>query len=164
MLVFAPILLVVVGLALAARYFRTKVASDPDEWHVDPLTAPSPSTPNWYRLVPADAPVDRHPKRDGHPPIYDVDAKRVARAFDREALSDGRVEVLAGKAADGFVTYVQRSYVFGFPDYVSVRFIDLPEGGSTLAIFSRARFGRGDLGVNEKRVARWIDLTTKRLA
>ncbi|MGA9277907.1 DUF1499 domain-containing protein [Ilumatobacter sp.] len=163
MLVLAPVLLAILGVALVGAYLRNRVASDPDEWHVDPLTAPAPSTPNWYRLIPADAVVERHPRRDGHPPVYDVTAKRLATAFDREAMSEGRVEVLAGKAADGFVTYVQRSYVFGFPDYVSVRFIDLDDGGSTIAIFSRSRFGRSDLGVNEKRVARWVDVTTKRL-
>lgn len=162
-LAFVPILLAVVGIVLASHYVRTSVTSDPAEWHVDPTASDTPTTPNWYRLVPADADVERDPKRDGHPPIYDVDVDRLARAFDRAVRTDGRTEVLAGSAASGHVTYIQRSYVFGFPDYVSLRFIDLPEGGSTLGIFSRSRFGRSDLGVNEKRVARWIDATTKLL-
>jgi len=162
-LAIVPILIAIAGIAFASNYFRNRVTSDPDVWHVDPTTSPNPSTPNWYRLVPADSAIDRDPKRDGHPPIYDDPAERVARLFDRAVHTDGRVEVLAGSAKEGFVTYVQRSYVLAFPDYVSVRFIDLPEGGSTLGIFSRSRFGKGDFGVNEKRVARWIDATSKLL-
>ncbi|WP_051063055.1 DUF1499 domain-containing protein [Ilumatobacter nonamiensis] len=162
MLAVVPILLVVAAIALVSNRVRN-APSDPDVWHVEPTTSTNPSTPNWYRLVPADAAVERDPDRDGHPPIYDDRAERVARLFDRAAHADGRVEVLAGSYKDGWVTYVQRSYVFAFPDYVSVRFIDLPEGGSTLAIFSRSRYGRSDLGVNEKRVARWIDSATKLL-
>lgn len=163
MLVFAPLLVAAAAVALVANHFRNRVTSDPAEWHVDPTTSPTSDKPNWYRLVPADSAVDRDPERDGHPPIYDVEAAKLARTFDAAARGEDRVEVLAGSATDGFVTYLQRSYIFGFPDYVSVRFIDLPEGGSTLAIFSRARFGHSDLGVNEKRVARWIDATTKQL-
>ncbi len=164
MLVFTPVLLVVAVVAFVAHYMRNNVDSDPGEWHVDPLASPTPTTPNWYRLVPPDATVERDPKRDGHPPVYDVPADRLARTFDRAVRSsEERIEVVAGSATDGFVTYLQRSYIFGFPDYVSVRFIDLPDGGSTLGIFSRARFGQSDLGVNEKRVARWIDTTSKEL-
>ena len=163
MIVLAPVLVVVAVIALAANRFR-HVASDPAQWHVDPATSQTPSKPNWYRLVPADSGVDRDPDRDGHPPVFAVDAVTLASAFDRAVKKEERVEILAGSAADGFVTYIQRSALFGFPDYVSVRFIDLDAEGSTLAIFSRARYGHSDLGVNEKRVARWIDATTRELA
>ena len=63
-------------------------------------------------------------------------------AFDAVALGDDRVEVLAGAASDGFVTYVQRSALFAFPDYVSVRFIEADGGGSTLAVSHARATGR----------------------
>lgn len=47
--------------------------------------------------------------------------------------------------------YVTRSALWGFPDYASVRL----EGGR-LEIFSRLRFGRSDLGVNQARVRGWL--------
>ena len=81
-----------------------------------------------------------------------------------EMTSDARVEVIAGSAAAGFVTYVQRSQLFGFPDFISVKFIDLPSGGSTIAVFSRARDGKSDLDVNKKRVTRWVEQTQSRIA
>lgn len=158
--VFAAI---VAAVLFASNHFRNNVDDEPAEWHADPLTAESTGKPNWYRLVPDDASVDRDPKRDGHPPTFDVSAGELGAAFDAVATSDDRVEVLAGSAAAGHVTYVQRSAVFAFPDYISTRFIENPDGGSTLAVYSRARFGRSDLGVNEKRVARWVDGVTKHL-
>lgn len=160
-------LAVIVGvlclLALIAGIAIRRAGNDEAQWHIDPLESTSTGHPNWYRLVPADAPVDRDPKRDGDPPIYTQSADEVARAFGVFVQSESNVEVLAGAADDGFVTYIQRSTVFGFPDYISVSFIDLPEGGSTIAVFSRARYGQGDFNVNEKRVIRWIDGTTEAL-
>lgn len=87
----------------------------------------------------------------------------LASGFDEIALADSRVEVLAGSADEGFVTYIQRSALMGYPDYISVRFIEAEEGGSTLAVFSRARYGTSDLGVNETRVDRWVQRTDERL-
>jgi uncharacterized protein (DUF1499 family) len=54
------------------------------------------------------------------------------------------------------MTYVQRSRFWGFPDYVSVRAVDLGDGSSALAIFSRSRYGASDLGVNRARVDAWL--------
>ena len=44
----------------------------------------------------------------------------------------------------------------GFPDTVTVRFIELPDGRSTLAIYSRSHYGRSDLGANKKRIDQWL--------
>lgn len=151
-------------LALVAGIAIRRAGNDVAVWHTDPLTSTSTGNPNWYRLVPADAQVDRDPKRDGDAPVYTQSADEVARAFDTLVQSENSVEVLAGTAGDGFVTYIQRSTLFGFPDYMSVKFINLPDGGSTIAIFARARYGRSDLDVNEKRVTRWIAGTTAALS
>ena len=56
-----------------------------------------------------------------------------------------------------FVTYVQTSALFAFPDYISVKFIEIDANTSTLAVFSRSRLGKNDLGVNKKRVTAWLD-------
>jgi len=157
-----PVLVALVA-GIGLRLGMEKSDDDAAEWHVDPLTSDNPTTPNWYRMVPADSAVERHAERDAHPPTFEVSAAELGAAFDAVATADDDVEVLAGSAGDGFVTYVQRSKLFKFPDYVSVRFIDLPAGGSTLGIFSRARYGQKDFDVNEKRVMRWVDETQRRL-
>ena len=54
--------------------------------------------------------------------------------------------------------YRQRSLVFRFPDFVDVRYIPIDDHTSTLAIYSRAKYGYSDFGVNKKRVEMWLAL------
>lgn len=127
--------------------------SDPARWHGDPLSAPGTGKPNSFRLIPEGMHAEA---ADGVAPTFSMTAGELALAFDRMALAQPRTRRLAGSPEAGAVTYVQRSRVFGFPDYISVRFFDLPDGGSSLAIWSRARFGHGDMGVNRARVENWL--------
>ncbi len=141
--------LVLVGAGCAMIW---TVEHDPARWHVDPLAAERTGRPNDYLAAPegmAAAPVDRV--------VAPVDASPAA-LMDRlhaVATAEPRVSVVAGRPEDLFVTYVQRSAVFGFPDYVSVRAVPAGEGAAP-AIWSRARFGYSDLGVNRARVERWL--------
>jgi len=64
---------------------------------------------------------------------------------------------VAGDLDSLMITYVQRSRVFGFPDYLTVRAV-ATAGGAGLIIWSRARYGRGDFGVNRARVEAWLAL------
>eukprot|EP00041_Stephanoeca_diplocostata_P009269 m.142341 g.142341 ORF g.142341 m.142341 type:complete len:151 (-) comp17675_c0_seq3:357-809(-) len=57
----------------------------------------------------------------------------------------------------------QRSLVFRFPDYITVQAISQP-GGAALAIYSRSVYGYDDMGVNQKRIQRWLTLTDAALA
>ena len=77
------------------------------------------------------------------------------QAFDTVASGAPRTERLAGSPEEGWITYVQRSRIFGFPDFVSVRAVGVP-GGSALIVWSRSRFGYGDFGVNRARVESWL--------
>ena len=54
------------------------------------------------------------------------------------------------------MSYVQRTPRLRLPDYITVKFIKLGEEFSTVAIFSRSRFGYGDLGLNETRTMQWL--------
>ncbi|MFK7916591.1 MAG: DUF1499 domain-containing protein [Ilumatobacter sp.] len=162
-MLFVLIPVVVIAVLVAGLSVMTRRAEvKPSEWHIDPTTAPPTGNPNWYRVTPDSAPADRDAERDGSAPIFTADVAALAAAFDAVALADARVEVIAGSAADGFVTYMQRSALFGFPDFISVKFVEV-SNGSSLAIFSRARDGKSDLDVNNKRVTRWLDATAARL-
>lgn len=143
---------VIIGLILlgAALVYPRTLSHDADVWHVDPLTAPKPSTPNSYRVGPAGTEA-----ADAEGPTFRQDAGVVGGAFSRIAADEG-AEVIGGSVEEGWVTYVQQSTLFAFPDYISVRFSDLDDGGSTIAVFSRSRLGQSDLGVNEKRVNDWL--------
>ena len=152
MAVVVSILVVVVLLVVIAAVALRRMEHDAGVWHVDPLTAPTPPTPNSYRVAPADAAVEA----DAVAAVHAMSASDLAAAFDRIARASDRVDVVGGSPADHFVTYVQTSALFGFPDYISVRFIELDEGQSTLSVFSRSRLGKSDLGVNKKRVESWL--------
>ncbi|MGI1661297.1 DUF1499 domain-containing protein [Palleronia sp. KMU-117] len=146
---------VLILLALVAAGFALYVRlapSDPARWHVDPLAAPDPG-PGGIRLAPPEAPV------------FAASPQAVIEAFDAVALSTPRVTRLAGSPGEGQVTYVARSRLWGFPDYVTIRVLPDPEtGGATVAIHSRLRFGQGDMGVNRARVEAWLGAVEDRLA
>jgi uncharacterized protein (DUF1499 family) len=139
---------VLAGLVGSIGFVRS-LGHDAGQWHVDPRTAPDPSTPNWYRMS---------PDGENTAPVFSVSPADLSDAFDRMVSKQPRTELLQDdRSSGGPVTWVQRSALFGFPDYVSVQFLPAGDGtGSTLAIFSRARLGQSDLGVNEKRVTAWL--------
>jgi len=123
-------------LALALVLHIRLAPSDPARWHVDPATVPDPATPNFARTE----------------ALIALPRAEVAARIAAQALREGAVR-LAGDA--DLVTYVARTRLMRYPDYVSIRLSD--ENGSTrVQAFSRARFGRGDQGVNAARLQRWV--------
>lgn len=147
------ILVVVLGVALAAYLRISMVSHDPDVWHVDPVTETRCQSPNCFLVLPED---NSDQKVDGYAPVYGERAFDMATAFHEFAMSQRGVERVGGRPEELHMTYVQRTPRLGFPDYFSIRFIDLPKGYSTVAIYSRSRFGYGDLGVNAARVKAWM--------
>ena len=67
-----------------------------------------------------------------------------------------RTREIAGNPDTRQYDYMQRSWLFRFPDTVTVRFIALGAGRSTLAVYSRSHYGYSDLGVNQARVRAWL--------
>lgn len=139
-LVYILVLLAVLIVA-AAIYVRV-APIDAAEWHVDPEEVTPPATSNFALLAGPTA-----PQIDAVPLV-------VAGRIEAVAQAEGAV-VVAGSLASGFVTYVVRSKVMGFPDFVSIH-LDPHEDGTRMNIFSRARYGQADLGVNTARVQRWL--------
>lgn len=140
--------LLLVVLSVAGLWVRA-ADHDPAVWHVDPTAAARTGKPNDFLAAPqgsTQAPVDLTLRTAPAEPLA---------AFDRVAMEASRVEVVAGSVADGHITYVQRSALFGFPDYVSVKAVDGPDGAS-IAAWSRSRFGHSDLGVNKERLTAWL--------
>lgn len=136
----------VVAAALAFVLYVRIAGHDPKRWHVDPVTAQKPSKPNSFFLR-----ENAKMKSD----IYKMTSSELGAAFDKIAMAAPRTERLAGSNAEGWTTYVSRTKLMRYPDYISVRFLDV-EGGSKLAVFSRSRYGYGDRGVNKARVLGWI--------
>ncbi|MEO0362371.1 MAG: DUF1499 domain-containing protein [Pseudomonadota bacterium] len=140
------VVLAVLGAVGFAVYVRV-APEDVADWHVDPATITSYSTENAFVLTP-DGSVGVASK--GYPMTPEVLAER----FKEVALSSPRTELLSEEG--GFATYVQRSEIMAYPDYISVRAVEA-EAGAALYVYSRSRFGRSDFGVNEARVLAWLN-------
>ena len=52
--------------------------------------------------------------------------------------------------------YVVHTAVLGFPDIVTVEFVALGSDRSSIALYSRSRYGRSDFGKNRRRVEHWL--------
>ncbi|MCJ8323482.1 MAG: DUF1499 domain-containing protein [Rhizobiales bacterium] len=52
--------------------------------------------------------------------------------------------------------FVQYTPLMRFPDSIRLKIIPLKNNRSTLAIYSQSQMGNGDLGVNFKRLSRWL--------
>lgn len=94
-------------------------------------------------------------------PVFPVAPDALLDAFKVLALDQPRVKLV--REAGGQVELVQRSKVFRFPDYITVQAFEA-EGGSALAIYSRAVIGYSDIGVNRKRITAWLDALSAQLA
>lgn len=141
-------------LALAAGYAVVNLAGhDPARWHVDPATIALRGTPNeWLAAPPGATAAAPHMETRPRPEPPETLLAR----FDAVARSRPRTRAIAGSVAEGMVTYVQRSAIIGFPDYITVKAVPV-DGGAALIVYSRSRYGRGDFGVNRARVETWVE-------
>jgi len=143
------------ALAILFAGFALWVRFAPDDvgFHVEPLEARGTGNPNSWRVGPEGSGPQ---PLDAATPVYDASPAYLAATFDAFAMAQPGVSRLKVSEDDLCVTYVQRSRVMGFPDYFSIRFLDLGDGHAGVAVFSRARYGQNDHGVNKARVENWL--------
>lgn len=91
------------------------------------------------------------------PPVYPVDAATLRKALLQAVKTERRLTRVAIDDQLPGDRFIQRSEKLRFPDTIVVRYVDLPGGTSTIAIYSRSQLGRGDFGVNLARVERWLN-------
>lgn len=115
------------------------------------------ASPNQYLVAPDGLTPRAQP--DAASPVFPVPPDRLRDAFLAVVAEASRTTLL-DRSADGLhLTLVQRSALLRFPDYIDVSIQPAPGGtsdGSTIALYSRSRFGYSDLGVNRKRVEDWM--------
>ncbi|MDO9637656.1 MAG: DUF1499 domain-containing protein [Pseudotabrizicola sp.] len=139
-LIFAALIVAVLGLMAFVRL----APDDPARWHVAQDGA------GW-----AKAPWDAVLSETGAARLRLSAAKAapvdLLARLDDMALATPRTRRLAGSVAEGRITYVTRSALWGFPDYTTA---EAREDG--LYIHARLRFGREDMGVNADRLRAWL--------
>jgi hypothetical protein len=126
----------------------------PTQSRIDFATLKRPQSPNTYLLAPEG--LCREAKADGAAPVYDVPAGKLRSEFLGIVIAEPRVSHTLADEAGLYDDFVVRSAVLGFPDLVSVKFLDVGKGRSTLALYARAVYGRWDLGVNRTRTQTWL--------
>ena len=127
-----------------AAYVRL-APSDPAVWHVAPSLYGWDHDGPWDVVVPMEGAASlRLSPKVGTP------ADLLSR-LDVLALATPRTTRLAGKVAEGRITWVTRSALWGFPDYTTA---EVRADG--LYLYARLRFGRGDMGVNAARLQDWL--------
>lgn len=112
------------------------------------------TSPNCFLVAPEG--LCRASRADSVAPVFDVPAARLRQAFLRVALAKPRVSHVLKDDAGLYDNLVVVSALFRFPDLIGVRFIDLGEGRSTLALYSRSVVGHWDIGVNRSRSLAWL--------
>jgi hypothetical protein len=94
-------------------------------------------------------------------PVFDMAWDRL-REYWLEMIS-GEKRILRALADPGSrrYVYIQHSPLFRFPDIITVEFVPLGPDRSSLALYSRSRYGEYDFGKNRNRVEWWLLLLEK---
>jgi hypothetical protein len=151
------IVLIAVGAGLLVRIYLGRAAEDrlaPDEAvAIAELRPPLPGNsflacPPKYCAIP-----DAMPS-----PVFDMPWRRLRDYWQEMIAGDRRLTQVAVDIEDRRFVFIRRSPWLRFPDIVTVEFAVVAPGRSSLAIYSRSRYGRYDFNANRKRIEKWIFL------
>ena len=131
---------IIAGLGLIG-YVRL-APTDAARWHVDPAAVGFE--------VPANGSVFCVRPDNAFGPISGS-VEDLLSALDGIVMATPRTRRVAGSAAEGRITWVTRSALMGYPDYITAQVMP----GPGLCILGRQRFGEADLGVNAARIGVW---------
>jgi len=120
---------------------------------IDFATLTLSDKPNQYLLCPPDF-CSAPPMGDS--PEFALSAEDLKQRWDGVIAQAPRIELIRSDEAEMQYDYVQRSALMAYPDTITVKFISVGEGRSTLAIYSRSHYGYSDMGVNEARGLAWL--------
>ena len=116
-------------------------------------TLQRPDKPNSYLICPKNI---CNTRIDAIAPAFNVNIIELQKAWKEMISTQPRVELLTMNSENLTFQYVQRSFLFHFPDIINVKFIPINNTQSTLAIYSHAVYGYYDFHVNERRVNNWL--------
>jgi uncharacterized protein (DUF1499 family) len=151
----AALLLIASALVLGLRFYFGRTAEDrlwPSE-DIAIATLRGPLAPNAFLacLPGYCAAAEASPS-----PVFALSADRLAAYWAEMITGEPRLVQIAAAPEQRRSVWLQRSALFGFPDLTTVGFVALAPDRSSLALYSWARYGRYDFGVNRARVLRWL--------
>jgi uncharacterized protein (DUF1499 family) len=147
-------ILIVVGLGLGVRIYMSRPDEDrlrPDERVVigelrDPVAANA-----FLACPPGYCTASAAPS-----PVFSLPVDALARKWVEMLAGEPNVVTVEAATAEHRMVAIQHTRVLHFPDIVTVEFVALGPDRSSLAVYSRSRYGNGDFGTNRKRVLAWL--------
>lgn len=132
------LILLVVVLYLCLRFWP----EDKNRWHADPADTTDPRR-SGVRLIGPDA------------PRFPGDAATVLEAVVDIVQNTPRTRVIDGSLGEGMITFVVRSRILGYRDYVTFKAVT--EGAvSKLSVYARPGMNVYDWGSNAALVDGWL--------
>jgi len=110
--------------------------------------------PNQYLVLPPGFAAKAKPHAES--PVFAKTPDQVLDALKRVALAEPRTTLLAEDRKARQLSLVQKSKTFRFPDFITAEAVPQAGGETALAIYSRAKYGIRDFGVNRARIERWL--------
>jgi hypothetical protein len=154
-LVATVLALVVIGLAL--RIYMGREAEDrlaaPEAVSIPELRSPVPKSS--FLACPPD-----YCSAEGAvmSPVFDLPWDRLHEYWIEVISGEKRMVRVASDPDSRRFVYIQHSPIFRFPDVITVEFVPLGPSHSSIAVYSRSRYGEYDFDKNRKRVERWLVL------
>ena len=151
----AALLLIASALVLGLRVYFGRTAEDRLRLGEDITIAAlrGPLAPNAFLACPPGYCVVTEAAPS---PVFAFSADRLAAYWAQMIAGEPRLVQIAAEPEQRRSVLIQRSKLLRFPDLVTVEFVALGPDHSSLALYSRARYGRSDFGVNRRRVLRWL--------
>lgn len=94
-------------------------------------------------------------------PVFDVSLDRLHDYWTEVIAPEKRIVTVTADPDTGRFVYIQHSATLRFPDIITVELVWLGPDRSSIAIYSRSRYGSSDFGKNRKRVEKWLMLLEK---
>ena len=94
-------------------------------------------------------------------PVFPLPWERLQEYWTEVISGERRVETISADPDERRFVYIQHSPTFRFPDIITVEFVQFGSDHSSIAIYSRSRYGHYDFGKNRKRVGKWLALLEK---
>ncbi|MFZ2006781.1 MAG: DUF1499 domain-containing protein [Stellaceae bacterium] len=150
------VVLVAVGaLGLAVRFYMGRAAEDTlrssERVAIPGLRDPLPGNsflacpPNYCAATAAPS------------PIFALRADRLEQVWRRMLAGEPGIVIVADEPTRSRLVVIQHTQVLRFPDIVTAEFVSLDGDRSSIAVYSKSRYGSGDFGTNRRRVVAWLD-------
>ena len=94
-------------------------------------------------------------------PVFDMPWERLRDYWVEMISNEAHIVRLAADLGPRRYIYIQHSPVFRFPDVITVELVPFGPARSSIALYSRSRYGRYDFRKNRKRVERCLFLLQK---